>query len=155
LTLKDRIVEEYTDTGFGFPVVIQKVPMTRIGNEDVALIDYKKLEQVLVRAMPGKAARLCGAEVRFIRQHFGLTLEEFGKVFGVTHPAVKKWEACGTEPTCMAMGTELALRMWVQRRVSSSSERFMKTWDSVLRHSDSLPRTAAPTVVKYAQVAGR
>ena len=150
--VKKHIVPEYTDTGFGFPVIIQNVEMAQIAGETVALIDYKKLERLLIRSLPSKPARLSGAEIRFIRQYFGLTLEEFAKVFGVTHPAVKKWEASRNEPSCMATTTEMALRMWAQRQLSSSPRLFMKLWDAVQRQKAPLPKVSAPAVLPYSRV---
>ncbi len=148
--MSTRIVKEYTDTGFGFPVIIKNVPMARIGEDEMALIDYKKLEKALIQAMPAKHARLSGAEIRFIRQHFGLTLQAFGGIFGVTHPAVKKWESCKEHPACMTIGTEKALRMWVQRRLSGSEHRFITLWDSL--EDRTLSDADGPLALPYSRV---
>ena len=146
-----HIIQEYTDTGFGFPVIIRNVQMAEIHGHEVALINYKKLERLLIRRLPGKPARLSGAEIKFIRGCFHMTLEGFGREFGVTHVAVKKWEACRTEPSCLAFATEMALRMWVQRRLSGSPLLFMRLWDAVHR-AVPFPKTAPPTALPYSRV---
>ena len=149
--VKTHIVPEYTDTGFGFPVIIKNVQMANVQGYEVALINYAKLESILIKLVPKKATRLTGAEVKFIRGHFHMTLQEFGKQFGVSHVAVKKWEDANDKPTSMALATEFTMRMWVQRRLSESPLMFMRLWDTVTR-SVPFAQTAPPPVLPYGRV---
>ena len=43
--------------------------------------------------------RLTGAEIRFLRSHIKLTYEFFGKMIGVDHSTIAKWEAKKEEVT--------------------------------------------------------
>lgn len=147
-----KIIGEYTDRGFGFPVLIRDVPVVSFHGEEVALIDYEKLESLLLRAVPERQSPLLGAEIRFIRQHYGLTLEQFGRLFGVTHAAVKKWEDHGEKPARMSRTTEMAVRLWVQYQEAHGAKAFVKTYERMMRGtSDS--RQAGPPTFPYAQVA--
>ncbi len=128
-----KIVGEYTDRGFGFPVLIRDVPVVPFHGEEIALIDYEKLEQLLLQAIPGKQTPLLGAEVRFIRQHYGLTLEQFGRLFGVTHAAVMKWESNGEKAARMSRTTEMAVRLWVQYQETRGARAFVRTYERMMQ----------------------
>lgn len=55
-------------------------------------IDFKKLQDVVLQALINKPIPLTGAELRFIRKFLELPTAAFGKLFGVSHVAVIKWE---------------------------------------------------------------
>jgi len=110
---KRRIEKELIDEGFGFPVRLRNVPMIWIREQWIADIDYGALARTVLATLCSKPSRLTGNEVRFIRQHHGLTLKEFAAEFCVTHPAVLKWEQAGNRPTRMNWSTEKDLRLWV------------------------------------------
>ncbi len=136
-----KTIKNYTDYGFGFPVVIDRVEVGFLGEEEVPLLNLNDLEDRVIRAMPDRAARLSGNEVRFIRSHFGLTLTAFGKFLGVSHAAVKQWEMKYAEPTGMEWAKEKNLRLYVLREIGCSDQEFVQLFD---RLQDEPPAKAEP-----------
>jgi hypothetical protein len=131
---KHKIEREFIDNGFGFPVRLRNVPMIEIRGAWTPDIDYNVLTNVVLRALCIKPARLTGCEVRFIRQHNALTLQEFAQQFGVSHPAVMKWERTEERPTGMQWGTEKDIRLWVFLRVAAgpkTEREFVSVYESL------------------------
>lgn len=126
---RKRIEKKYVDHGFGFPVIIENVGIAEWHGEEVPMIDHFVLANLLLRSFPDKPARLTGAEIRFIRKFFEMTLLEFGRQFGVSHVAVKKWEDKGMNPTKMSWSTEKDIRMFVVRRLGLKPSQFVALYD--------------------------
>jgi len=124
-----HLVEEYWDHGIGFPVMIRNVEVAKVGGHEVPLIDYRRLEQILIEHLPGKRGRLTGNELRFIRLHLGKTLAEFGKLFDVTHAGVKRWETRGQDGTGMNWSTEKDIRLYVLSARRRSPASFVKLYE--------------------------
>lgn len=116
-----KIKKSHIDQGFGFPVKLLNVPMAKVRGEWTPAIDYNLLAAVVLRELCEKDGRLTGSEVKFIRQHFEMTLQEFAKRFGVTHPGVLKWEALKNRPTGMNWATEKDIRLFVLLKLTSKS----------------------------------
>ncbi|MBI4566686.1 MAG: hypothetical protein HY716_18570 [Planctomycetes bacterium] len=115
--------------GFGFPVVLVHVPMVRVRGAWTPDVDYNKLTNRLLKALARKPARLTGNEVRFIRHSVSMTLEQFARRFGVTHPAVIKWERAGNRPTVMAWAVEKDIRLEILRsRSDLEPKEFMSAY---------------------------
>ena len=134
-----KIVSDYTDYGFGFPVVIDRVEMGDFEGEEVPLLNLNELEDRVIKAMPDRAVRLTGNEVRFVRLHFGLTLDAFGKCLGVTHAAVKQWERKYNEPTGMEWAKEKNLRLFIMRSAGCSDQEFVRLFDRLESERPSTP----------------
>jgi transcriptional regulator with XRE-family HTH domain len=79
------------------------------------------LAEVVLRELCEKDSRLTGNEVRFIRQHFEMTLQQFAKRFGVTHPAVMKWENTKNKYTGINWATEKDIRLFALSKLSAKS----------------------------------
>ena len=109
----EKTVNEFVDTGFGFPVKLLKVPMIKRRGAWSPKINYRELANAVLLALCVKPAQWTGSEVRFVRQELKMTLTEFAKKFYVTHPAVLKWERRGDEPTKMGWSTEKDIRLFV------------------------------------------
>lgn len=60
--------------------------------------------------IPEKRGRLTGAEVRFLRSYMKLTQEAFGKMIGVDHSSIAKWEAKKQEVGGMEIQVEILMR---------------------------------------------
>lgn len=116
--MTSRIEKNYVDHGFGFPVVIDQVEIELAGKEEIPLIDYGQLKAFVIGALRLKPSGLTGNEIRFLRRALGMTLQQFGTTFGVTHPAVVAWEKSGDRPSCMEWGTEKLLRYAVESLLS-------------------------------------
>lgn len=84
-------------------------------------INYNEFGKAVLLALCHKPSRLTGAEVRFIRQQLGITLQAFAERFCVTHVAVIKWEKAGNKSTPMSWTTEMDLHLFILSKVSHCS----------------------------------
>ena len=114
--------------GLGFPVALLDVPMVRIRGHWTPDINYEELQKVVLSILAEMPARLSGNEVRFIRHTSGMTLKEFAERFGVTHPAVHKWERAGDRETGIAWSTEKDIRLFLFSYLGVKSAQFVKLY---------------------------
>src|SRR5690606_32376784 len=112
----EKIQKRFVDEGLGFPVVLRNVPMVKVRGTWTPRVDYNKLSRDVALALTRKPARLTGNEIRFIRQHFEMTLEAFGARFDVSHPAVLKWERAGDRPPALKWPVEKDIRLFILDR---------------------------------------
>jgi len=125
----ERIIRDrWVYNGFGFPVTLHHVPMVKIRGAWTPDVNYEHLQNGLLLVLAAKGSPLTGAEVRFIRHAFSMTLQAFAGRFGVTHPAVLKWEKTGLRPTGMAWTTEKDIRLLVVSRLEPKPERFVRMY---------------------------
>jgi hypothetical protein len=117
--MEKKTQKTFVDEGFGFKVRLFNVPMLKVRGVWTPNINYNELAKVVLLALCHKPARLTGAEVRFIRQQLGMTLQAFAVRFCVSHVAVMKWERAGSKPTAMAWTTEKDLRLFVLTKFTS------------------------------------
>lgn len=126
---KMKIDENYIETRYGFPVIIHNVPMVEKRGQWVAKINYVQLNNAVLKSLTLKSGFLTGNEIHFIRLHFEMTLESFGKRFGVTHQAVMKWENTKDEPTKMNWFTEKDIKLFIYKQLSDRG--FSKVYDKL------------------------
>jgi hypothetical protein len=129
--VKTKIQKEYVDTGFGFPVRLHHVPMAWVRGAWTPKINYAHLARAVLGQLCTKGSRLTGNEVRFIRQHFELTLHAFADRFDVTHVAVLKWEKSGSAPIAARWAVEKDIRLFVLESLRSSSAAFVHLYGSL------------------------
>lgn len=108
--------------GFGFPVRLVNVPMVKVRGAWTPKVNYNELAQAVLRGLTRKESRLTGSEIKFIRAHFGMTLQAFAKRFCVTHAAVIKWEKSKDAPTAMNWTTEKDIRLFVLTRLRAKAD---------------------------------
>lgn len=148
--LKRKTIARMVYHGFGFPVALHHVPMVRLRGAWTPDVNFELLQRGLLRALAEKPAQLSGSEVRFIRLAAAMTLQEFAKRFGVTHPAVLKWEGAGRRPTGMGWSTEKDIRLDVVSRLQEKPGRFYR----IYRDLESQPtRKTAPLALDIPSVA--
>jgi len=123
-----KIRKRYEDHGFGFKVVLRNVPMRKRMGEWCPEINWQALADELFAAMAVKPSRLTGQEVRFIRKKRGMTLTEFAERFGVTHPAVMKWERAEDGPTGMNWAMEKDIRLAILAWTQCKPEAFFEAY---------------------------
>lgn len=126
---KTKIEKNYTETRYGFPVIIHNVPMVEKRGEWVAQINYDQLNNAVLKSLALKSGFLTGNEIHFVRLHFEMTLESFGKRFGVTHQAVMKWENTKDAPTKMNWLTEKDIRLFIYKQLTEKG--FSKVYDKL------------------------
>lgn len=109
--LERKRFERFQYDGFGFPVVLLSVPMVLVRGAWTPDVDYNLLSRRVLERLARSDARLTGNQVRFIRLSLHMTLQQFAARFGVTHPAVIKWERAGNSPTSMSWAGEKDVRL--------------------------------------------
>ncbi len=129
-----KIQKSFIDNGFGFPVHLHNVPMIKVRGKWTPHINYNRLTQAVLYALSEKPVRLAGNEIRFIRLHFEMTLQEFAERFAVSHAAVIKWEKSKDDPTGMNWASEKDLRLFVLSKLNSKAEAFARLYQN-LEHS--------------------
>lgn len=105
------------DRGFGFAVELRNVPMIRVRDVWTPEINFNALAEILLKCLSEKAGRLTGHEIRFVRQHFEMTLAAFATRFSVSHVAVLNWEKCKGRATQMNWATEKDIRLFIFERL--------------------------------------
>jgi hypothetical protein len=138
-----KVSRRFVYHGFGFPVTLLNVPMARLRGAWTPDVNYEHLERAILLALAGKGARLSGREVRFIRLAFELTLQEFARRFGVTHPAVLKWEKTAARTAGMGWSTEKDIRLFVRSRLERQPGKFVKAY----RELETQPASRATSLV--------
>ena len=122
--MERKVQAQYSDHGFGFPVTLLDVPMVKVRGCWTPSIDYNALALVVLKSLVRLDGRLTGSQVKFIRLHFEMTLQQFARRLGLTHPAVVKWERRANRPTGMNWTTEKDIRLFVSKRLSGTAKDF-------------------------------
>ena len=129
--METKVQKEFIDNGFGFPIRLVNVPMAKVRGAWTPRLNYNELAQGVLRALAHKESRLTGNEIRFIRTHFEMTLQEFAKRFCVTHVGVMKWEKTKNQPTVMNWTTEKDMRLFVLTRLAAKAQELASLYDDL------------------------
>jgi transcriptional regulator with XRE-family HTH domain len=130
----------YPYYGLGFKVDLIDVPLMEIDGEWVPDVNYNVIEDYVGFLVGLKPAPLTGAEVRFLRRHVGMTLDDLAARLGVTRQGAIKWEKSGDHPTKMGLATEKLFRMIVLDRKGVSAGFFKKAFEAL-----QAPRRSTPS----------
>jgi transcriptional regulator with XRE-family HTH domain len=117
--MKDKKRETFIFRGMGFPIKLIKAPMKKMAGEWVLDVDFDKLELAVLRSLLEKPAPLSGNELKFIRKFLNMTTTEFGKVFGVSHVAVLKWE----RGTRAHPSTDVYIRLYIYDHLEKTKDK--------------------------------
>lgn len=128
VSMETKKVKRFVYEGLGFPVVLVNVSLVKKRDIWTPAIDYNKLQKEVLVALTHKPVALTGNEVHFIRAYFEMTLEAFGKHFGVTHVAVLTWEKMGDKPGKINPTTELCIRLFILEKLKMSNQVFRDTF---------------------------
>lgn len=126
--METKKVKKYIYEGLGFPVLLVNVTLVKKRGVWTPLIDYNKLQKEVILALSHKPVALTGYEVHFIRTYFEMTLENFGKQFGMTHVAVLTWEKMKNKPAKINLTTELCLRLFILEKLGINNQIFRETF---------------------------
>ena len=129
---KQKIEKEFIYQGLGFPVVLKNVPMVQLHGVWTPDLDYNTLQKVVLVALAHHPADLTGNQIHFIRVWLGLTQIQFGKLLGVTHPAVVKWEKTKNKPSKISLSTQRELRLYLLDHLLSKDEDFRKAFKIII-----------------------
>lgn len=122
--MKEKILDEYVYEGLGFPVTLLNVPMVEAMGAWAPNIDYNKLQKIMFLLLAHKPVPLTGNEMRFVRQYSEMSMEIFGRIFGVSHAAVSKWEKRGDEITNADINTERLIRLFILEGLKVNNREF-------------------------------
>ncbi len=128
---KQKVEKEIVYEGLGFPVILRNVPMLELRGVWTLDVDLNILQKVVLLALAHHPSDLTGNQIRFVRNWLGLTQTEFGKLFGVTHPAVVKWEKTGNKGSKMNLTTQRDLRLWLLDQLLMKDDDFRKAFKIV------------------------
>jgi DNA-binding transcriptional regulator YiaG len=125
--MTEKKVETFTYTDLGFPIELIDAPMKKVFGEWVLDINLNILQQEVLKMLIYKPTPLQAGELRFIRKYFEMTTTAFGKVFGVSHAAVLKWED-GQLPS---PPMDVYIRMYTMDRLNAKDADFGKLFHEV------------------------
>lgn len=128
---KQKIEKEIVYEGLGFPVILRNVPMIELRGVWTLDVDLNVLQKVVLLALAHHPSDMTGNQIRFVRNWLGLTQTEFGKLFGVTHPAVVKWEKTENKGSKMNLTTQRDLRLWLLDQLLTKDDDFRKAFKIV------------------------
>ncbi|MFC1611551.1 hypothetical protein ACFL6C_11385 [Myxococcota bacterium] len=131
--MEKRTQKRFVYEGFGFPVVLRNVPMVKVRGVWTPKVDFNQLARSVLEALALHPARLSGHEVKFVRHFFEMTLDKFAERFGVSHPAVLKWERTADAPAKMSWGTEKDLRLFILDELGAKAQRLAATYRKLAR----------------------
>lgn len=129
--MKKRILKKFIFEMFGFPVILTNVPLKMVRGEYIPDIKYNKLEKAVLLHLCHKKTPLTGNEIRCIRQHFSLTTNDFGYIFGYSHSAVLKWEKQGDRIARIAPTTEFYLRVYLLDYIQKDKSDFKSLYNEI------------------------
>jgi DNA-binding XRE family transcriptional regulator len=125
---KTKIEPRFEYTGLGFPVILLNVPMIEVRGIWTPNIDYNLLQKVVLCSLAHSPSPLTGNHIRFIRSWFNSTQAEFGKLFGVTHTAIVKWEKSKNLSAKIMISTEREIRMHIFDQLLKKAEDFRNAY---------------------------
>ncbi len=126
--MKKKIIKKYIYEGLGFPVALENVPLVEKRGVWTPAIDLNKLQKEVLLELSHKTGSITGNEVHFIRVYFEMTLEAFGKQFGVTHVAVLNWEKTKNKSAKINPTTELCIRLMILEKLNIGNQVFRDTF---------------------------
>ncbi len=96
---------------------IFEVPARKIKSGDIVVHSkvVGKCERLIAHAIATHPIPIRGAEVKFIRKFLGLSMEKFGKVFGVSGPCIHGWEREHNQQ--LSPVTEVSIRIFLGEKL--------------------------------------
>lgn len=135
-----KIEKTYIYSGFGFPILLENVPMVEIRGTWTPEVNYNVLQKVVLLTLCYQSTALSGNQVRFIRKYFEMTLDRFAKTFGVTHAAVLKWEKKGDYSAKILEGYEKEIRLFVMDQILADAKEFRLAFRKIFDQTYSLSK---------------
>ena len=151
--METKRAKRFIYEGLAFPVVLVHIPLVKKRDVWTPSINYNKFQKEVLLALSHKPVALNGNEVHFIRTYFEMTLEDFGKQFGVSHVAVLNWEKMGNKPSKINPTTELCIRLLILEKLNISNQIFRETFRE-FDFEGIAKKTFSQKVRKYVTLAG-
>lgn len=147
---KRQLQKKFTYESLGFPVMLLNVPMIEVRGEWAPDIDLNVLQKAVLHALATRTTALTGNHVRFIRTWFAMTATDFGRLFGVSHAAVLKWEKTGNRSAKISLTTERDIRLLILYRILKKATDFHTAFWNV--HQLDLKHMPRPVEVKHREL---
>ena len=125
---KDRKTKTFIYKGLGIPVKLINAPMKKVFGEWCIDINMNDLMLLVLEEIVHKPSALTGDELRYIRTYLEMTTTAFGKIFGVSHVAVLKWEG---EKNRISPSLELCIRLYVLNYLSAKDAEFRALYNEL------------------------
>lgn len=143
--METKKVKKFTYEGLGFPVILLNARLVKVRDIWTPALDYNKLQREVLFALCHKPTALTGNEIHFIRTYFEMTLENFGKHFGVSHVAILKWEKTKNKSAKISPTTELCIRLFILEKLDTNNQIFRNTFrefnlQKITKKQSVLPR---------------
>lgn len=122
---KPEKLSTFVYEGLGFPIRLINVPMRKSLGHWILDINFNRLHIGVLLLLVKKPERLSGKEIRFIRHYLEKSARDFGKLLGVSHVAVLKWE---NEERKMTIGTEIQIRLYILDHLRVTDKEFRKIY---------------------------
>ena len=119
--MKNKKLKTFIFRGLGFPIKLINVPLKKMVGEWVLDINFNKLQLTVLNYLLRKPAPLTGDELKFMRKFLNLSTTDFGKIFGVTHAAVIKWESGQTR---INLSTDVCIRLYMCNHLKAKDKEF-------------------------------
>jgi len=142
-TKRDTIIFE----GLGFPIRLVNVQLKKRLGEWTIDIDFDRLQLDALHMLALKSTALSGKEIAFIIDYLKMSVRDFAKLFGVTHPAVAKWIK---EEVKMNPGTEVCLRLYILNYLKVTDQEFRNLYSIITpKNLASSKKSKTPLEVTY------
>jgi DNA-binding transcriptional regulator YiaG len=126
--MKDRKKSTFIYEGLGIPIKLMNVPMKKMLGKWMIDINMETLQRIVLEALVHKPTSLTGNELRYIRHYMELPATEFGKIFGVSHVAVIKWENAKNR---VSPALELCIRLYMMNYLKAKDKEFRALYDDL------------------------
>lgn len=126
--MKNKKTKTFVFHGLGFPVTLVNAPMRKVFGEWVLDINMEALQLAVLRMLVYKLTRLTRDELRFFRKYLSLTTTEFGKIFGVSHVAVLRWEKGRRQVT---PAIEFYIRLYMLNQLHAKDKEFRNLYKEI------------------------
>lgn len=123
-----RKTKTFLFNGLGFPITLVNAPMRKVFGEWILDINMEVFQLAVLRILVHKANRLTKDELRFFRKYLSLTTTEFGKIFGVSHVAVLRWEKGQRQVT---PAIEFYIRLYMLNHLQAKDREFRNLYNEI------------------------
>jgi len=110
---------QYAICGLDY-VDLENVPIRHTAHGEVVDADPALIERIIAGEIVRQGVPLRGAEVQFLRKTLGLSMARFGKLLGLSAPAILKWERARNQRLLPA--NEVAVRALLAEQLDLAIE---------------------------------
>ena len=130
--MKDHKIEKkFVYDGLGFPVILYDVPMIKIRGKWALDINMNNLQRTVLLSLAYHPFDLTGDHIRYIRSWLRLSYEKFAALFGITHPAVMKWEKAKDRSAKISVSTQREIRLHVLDNILKNDCEFRNAYRKI------------------------